>query len=46
MGALQYRGHPATFGACSQANFLTSKTPEDPYRYQVGFGNFFNSEAV
>ncbi|KAI0132526.1 homogentisate 1,2-dioxygenase [Xylariales sp. AK1849] len=46
MCALQRRGPPATFGACSQSTFLIDTTPEDPYRYQVGFGNFFNSEAV
>ncbi|KAH6659485.1 homogentisate 1,2-dioxygenase [Truncatella angustata] len=36
----------AAFGAYSRAAFMTSPTDEDPYTYQVGFGNFFNSEAI
>lgn len=32
--------------ASAVASFATVETPEDPYRYQVGFGNLFASEAV
>ncbi|ORY63172.1 homogentisate 1,2-dioxygenase [Pseudomassariella vexata] len=46
MGCLQERTAQTTFGACSQSTFITRTTGRDPYRYQVGFGNFFNSEAV
>ncbi|KAH8680910.1 homogentisate 1,2-dioxygenase [Xylariales sp. PMI_506] len=46
MGALQHKESLARFGASSQAGFLTTANAEDPYRYQVGFGNYFNSEAV
>ncbi|KAI1850073.1 hypothetical protein JX266_004452 [Neoarthrinium moseri] len=46
MGAVRHRGRAAAFGLSCQSVFMTSSTPEDPYRYQVGFGNFFNSEAV
>ncbi|KAI0598285.1 homogentisate 1,2-dioxygenase [Biscogniauxia sp. FL1348] len=33
-------------GACRQYTFLTSTSTEDPYRYQVGYGNTFVSEAL
>ncbi|KAK9422698.1 putative Homogentisate 1,2-dioxygenase [Seiridium unicorne] len=46
MGALQRPEPAAAFGACSQSGFMTAPTKADPYRYQVGFGNFFNSEAI
>ncbi|KAI1485288.1 homogentisate 1,2-dioxygenase [Biscogniauxia mediterranea] len=32
--------------ACRQSAFLTSTSAEDPYRYQVGYGNTFVSEAL
>jgi homogentisate 1,2-dioxygenase len=35
-----------TFGASAQASFGTAPTPQDPYRYQVGFGNRFATEAI
>ncbi|KAK6202122.1 hypothetical protein LQW54_008991 [Pestalotiopsis sp. IQ-011] len=46
MGALRHIEPVAAFGACSQSAFMTRPTEKDPYRYQVGFGNVFNSEAV
>jgi homogentisate 1,2-dioxygenase len=33
-------------GATAKSAFTTEPTPEDPYAYQVGFGNRFASEAV
>ncbi|KII95684.1 hypothetical protein PLICRDRAFT_96456 [Plicaturopsis crispa FD-325 SS-3] len=33
-------------GATANAPFSTTPTPQDPYRYQVGFGNRFASEAI
>ncbi|THH19554.1 hypothetical protein EW146_g1638 [Bondarzewia mesenterica] len=36
----------STCGATAQASFGTMPTPTDPYRYQVGFGNRFASEAI
>jgi len=35
-----------TFGASAQVALSTTPTPEDPYRYQVGFGNRFATEAM
>lgn len=35
-----------TFGASARAAFATTPTPEDPYVYQVGFGNRFATEAM
>lgn len=32
--------------ASAAASFATTPTAEDPYSYQVGFGNLFASEAV
>ena len=36
--------NPSTGATASEA-FSTTPTSTDPYRYQVGFGNYFNSEA-
>lgn len=36
----------STSGATAQAAFSTKPTEKDPYRYQVGFGNNFASEAL
>lgn len=36
----------STFGASARASFATVSTTEDPYIYQVGFGNRFVTEAV
>jgi homogentisate 1,2-dioxygenase len=36
----------STFGASARAAFATTPTAEDPYVYQVGFGNRFATEAV
>ncbi|TDZ35351.1 Homogentisate 1,2-dioxygenase [Colletotrichum spinosum] len=36
----------ATFGASAQHAHGTDPLPEDPYVYQVGFGNRFASEAI
>jgi homogentisate 1,2-dioxygenase len=33
-------------GASASGTFTTSSTAEDPYRYQVGFGNRFATEAL
>jgi len=35
-----------TFGASARAAFVSTATPEDPYVYQVGFGNRFATEAM
>ncbi|KAL0944392.1 homogentisate 1,2-dioxygenase [Colletotrichum truncatum] len=35
-----------TFGASAQHAFSTEPTTDDPYAYQVGFGNRFSSEAI
>ncbi|KAJ7589973.1 homogentisate 1,2-dioxygenase [Mycena floridula] len=35
-----------TFGASAQTTFGTTPSKEDPYIYQVGFGNRFASEAI
>jgi len=35
-----------TFGASAAGGFATQPTKEDPYKYQVGFGNRFASEAM
>ncbi|XP_006459014.1 hypothetical protein AGABI2DRAFT_200921 [Agaricus bisporus var. bisporus H97] len=35
-----------TSGATAQSAFATQPTEKDPYRYQVGFGNSFASEAL
>ncbi|KIY48782.1 putative homogentisate 1,2-dioxygenase [Fistulina hepatica ATCC 64428] len=35
-----------SFGSTAQHAFSTTPTAEDPYRYQVGFGNRFASEAI
>ncbi|KAL0063450.1 hypothetical protein AAF712_009654 [Marasmius tenuissimus] len=35
-----------TFGASAAGAFAIQPTEKDPYRYQVGFGNRFASEAV
>lgn len=35
-----------TMGASAQHAFTTESSPEDPYIYQVGFGNRFSSEAI
>ncbi|KXN84859.1 Homogentisate 1,2-dioxygenase [Leucoagaricus sp. SymC.cos] len=37
---------PSTTGATAQGSFATKATSKDPYRYQVGFGNRFASEAL
>ncbi len=34
------------FGATAANPFTTTPRADDPYRYQVGFGNRFYSEAV
>ncbi|KAF6842130.1 homogentisate 1,2-dioxygenase [Colletotrichum plurivorum] len=39
-------GRPPASGASARHAFTTEPTPEDPYAYQVGFGNRFASEAV
>jgi len=36
----------ASFGASAAGSRTTPPTPSDPYRYQLGFGNYFSSEAV
>jgi homogentisate 1,2-dioxygenase len=33
-------------GATAVGPFITEATPNDPYQYQVGFGNRFASEAL
>lgn len=33
-------------GSSARTAFLTEATPQDPYRYQQGFGNRFASEAM
>ncbi|KAI6080631.1 putative homogentisate 1,2-dioxygenase [Hypoxylon rubiginosum] len=35
-----------SFGATAANPFTTTPRPDDPYRYQIGFGNRFYSEAV
>ncbi|KAL0776417.1 hypothetical protein CaCOL14_007704 [Colletotrichum acutatum] len=35
-----------TMSASAQHAFTTDSSPEDPYIYQVGFGNRFSSEAI
>jgi len=35
-----------TSGASAQAAFSTTPTLDDPYIYQVGFGNRFATEAM
>jgi hypothetical protein len=35
-----------SFGATAANPFTTATRPDDPYRYQIGFGNRFYSEAV
>lgn len=35
-----------TFGATAQSTFVTRPLEQDPYKYQVGFGNSFASEAL
>ncbi|KAK1641007.1 homogentisate 1,2-dioxygenase [Colletotrichum phormii] len=35
-----------TMGASAQHAFTTESYPNDPYAYQVGFGNRFSSEAI
>ncbi|KAJ2926805.1 hypothetical protein H1R20_g10263, partial [Candolleomyces eurysporus] len=37
---------PSTFGATAQAPVITESHPNDPYQYQLGFGNRFASEAL
>ena len=32
--------------ATAKSSYITVPTKDDPYRYQVGFGNRFASEAV
>lgn len=36
----------STSGASAQSAFYVSSTEKDPYKYQVGFGNRFASEAM
>jgi len=36
----------ATSGAAAQTAFATRPHAKDPYKYQVGFGNLFASEAL
>jgi homogentisate 1,2-dioxygenase len=36
----------ATFGASARASFTATPDSKDPYRYQVGFGNRFATEAM
>ncbi|KAG6849286.1 hypothetical protein H0H93_009767 [Arthromyces matolae] len=38
--------HTVMRGATAQSPFSTKPTEKDPYRYQVGFGNSFASEAM
>lgn len=38
--------HPFTTSATAQGAFTTKPYSEDPYQYQVGFGNHFASEAL
>ena len=35
-----------TFGASAAGPRTTAPNEKDPYRYQLGFGNYFSSEAV
>jgi hypothetical protein len=35
-----------TFGASAAGPRTTAPKESDPYRYQLGFGNYFSSEAV
>jgi homogentisate 1,2-dioxygenase len=37
---------PPLRGASAAASFTSTPTPDDPYLYQVGFGNRFASEAI
>jgi hypothetical protein len=37
---------PSNFGAAAVQTFATTPRPDDPYRYQTGWGNRFASEAV
>ncbi|KAF1809997.1 putative homogentisate 1,2-dioxygenase [Eremomyces bilateralis CBS 781.70] len=37
---------PKTFGASAAGSRTTPPKENDPYRYQLGFGNYFSSEAV
>lgn len=34
------------FGASAAGSRTTAPTEADPYRYQLGFGNYFSTEAV
>lgn len=36
----------STFGASAVGSFHTEARPDDPYLYQVGFGNRFSSESM
>jgi homogentisate 1,2-dioxygenase len=36
----------SSYGASATGTFTTSPRPEDPYRYQVGFGNLHATEAI
>ncbi|KAL8396531.1 hypothetical protein RB594_009950 [Gaeumannomyces avenae] len=40
------KGVPSSPGVTCQSAFLAQPNPQDPYRYQVGFGNRFVSEAI
>ncbi|KAK5445403.1 hypothetical protein LTS15_010184 [Exophiala xenobiotica] len=37
---------PSNFGAAAVQTFATTPRPDDPYRYQTGWGNRFASEAI
>ncbi|KAK7751895.1 hypothetical protein SLS62_006196 [Diatrype stigma] len=37
---------PPLAGASARGSFTTEPTPADPYRYQIGFGNRFATEAI
>jgi hypothetical protein len=44
--SLVSREKSSLFGASAAGPRTTPPKKEDPYRYQLGFGNYFSSEAV
>lgn len=43
---MEVRSPRPKFGASAPGARTTPPKPSDPYRYQLGFGNYFSSEAV
>jgi hypothetical protein len=48
MGDATYlpEGPKATHGSSAAGSRTSPPRDEDPYRYQLGFGNYFSTEAV